>query len=72
MLRQLSNSELVMALDDIAIYSPIIHLLCLRLNEANDLDVELNERIECPVCAAPLLVSPDTSNNIYLVTIDKS
>jgi len=70
-IKNLENSELLRMLDDIKHHSPIILELCNRLNDAEINLVNVNMRVECPVCRAGLIVDFDEANSLFNINIDK-
>lgn len=71
-LLNLTDDELIRVLDYNRQYSKVIDELCKRLEKnIKDNDVNINPKVECPVCLASLKVEIDTNNNIFDIKVDK-
>lgn len=70
----LTDQELLNHCEDRRHMSPILDELCKRLDafvEGESKMVDANHQVECPACAAPLLVEPDPANNLFDLKYDK-
>lgn len=69
----LSDEEFLREMDEKIYLSPVIKEFARRLRHFTDhttLPADVNHRIECPVCAAGLLVEYDLGNTLFDVKVD--
>ena len=67
--RNLTDAELLSAIDAIRHESPIIAELAEHLEKKKLTDKNTNCRVECPVCEAELTADLDKGNNSYTLEI---
>lgn len=70
--RNLTNEELVRALSTHSSHSPLIRMLCERIEslceDINNLNITDHDT-QCPICEAKLIVKIDKENEQYTLTV---